>query len=744
MKNTPAFHSSSSLVGPSLKAVFPSMNTRPLAALALVISFAFQPLYGQVPKWIWAKDAACGWYSNQQVTALASDPSGNSYVAGIFGGGAYFDPELDPGSIIIASSDQKGFLSKYENLVPGGWRWALSFQGTGREEIRSMVLDSLGNVYLGGSFSGTTDFDPGPEIVEHTATGSQDGFICKLDSAGAFIWVMTFQGEADSDIRVIRVNPAGDLVVMGVFDGSMDADPGPDTNRLVSLGSLDIFIAELDTDGQFHWARQMGGQDSNEAMDMVIDTLGNIYLTGISQDTLDADPGPGYYPLGSGSYAIRLDGQGQLDWARQFGGADAVSRAIQVEPGGNLVIAGVFGAAGDFDPGTDTIWMESAGEFNTFLLKMSKDGQLHWVKGIGGTGANEVNSLLVSGNSIFLAGIFRGAVDVDPGPGEALLISQRPEWDHTYLLRFDSTGQYEWALQSTSLSGKVNALLPVSGNKLALGGTYNSWVEFGQWTAGWCKGWWDDASSGGFVALAGGIEGSMPTVLKGPVTDVRCHGELSGGAIVEGSGGTPPYAYRWSNGSFANELTGVGAIRFEVTVTDALGSTAVAAVNITQPAKLRLIANTVSAEAGTIDVTFEGGIEPYQYLWTSPTGEVFMTEDLAGLVDFGTYHLQVTDANGCTKTYEFLFEDPQTATHDASAALPLRFYPNPANDVIHIQGDQVLERIEVFGIDGRPCLQVTNPISNQLDISGLPEGCYQVRATDGRQWFIGRVLRARG
>ena len=45
-----------------------------------------------------------------------------------------------------------------------------------------------GNVYLGGLFPSTVDFDPGPASFNLTAQGFEDAFVLKLDASGNFIW----------------------------------------------------------------------------------------------------------------------------------------------------------------------------------------------------------------------------------------------------------------------------------------------------------------------------------------------------------------------------------------------------------------------------------------------------------------------------------------------------------------------------------------------------------------------------
>jgi hypothetical protein len=711
-----------------------------MAALAIA---TMPQLTGQAAYWSWAVDPACG-YLDQEVLAMTADSAGNTCVGGYYTDVVDFDP--GPGQEIssLDYGDRKGFISKYRVGSAGQWVWARTFQLSGVEEIKSLALDVEGSVYIGGLFSGTTDFDPGPESAVHTAVGEADGFICKLDSTGAFAWVAVFQGDAANDIRSLQVTPAGNLVCMGVFAGQVDLDPGPDNTRLISLGEQDIFVAALDQNGSLRWTGQFGGSGRNIGQHMTVDNAGQIYVCGNTLDTMDADPGPGVFPLaGDGAFVIKLGASGDLVWAKCFGGSDARGDAVQVDPQDNVVIAGSFAGSGDFDPGDDSLWLRSNGDRDVFILKLMDEGRLAWATTIGGTYADEAGSMLLDGHSIILGGAFRGEVDFDPGPGENLvnggLHTNGQPFILPYILRLDSAGLYQWVLGFDSGEGKVNGMAwtPL-GRLVACGTNFGNGLLGTMWLSE-CKLF--DATTGGYIAVVSNIRDRMPTILKGPVTDANCHGELNGSAVIEATGGTPPYVYKWSNGSTSNVLTGVGSTLFFVTVTDAMGSKAIGRVRIGQPEALTAATDVVSVLDGIIQVTITGGVAPYEYLWTSPTGEVFITEDLEGLDTCGVYHLKVTDAHGCMKTHEELLGDTQTMSADPQDPALLRINPNPARNKVYIGSNRVFKQIEVFGIDGKPYLRMTAPTANILVVEALPPGCYLVRATDGCQWYLGRLIK---
>ncbi len=133
--------------------------------------------------------------------------------------------------------------------------------------------------------------------------------------------------------------------------------------------------------------------------------------------------------------------------------------------------------------------------------------------------------------------------------------------------------------------------------------------------------------------------------------------ELSAGTIAcNGSttditntvtGGTTPITYEWSNGSNTQNLTGVVAGTYSVTVRDNNSCSVVREITITQPNVL-----AVSVDAGSVacngstttaSAVVSGGTEPYEYQWSNSATTQTITDIIAG-----TYSVTVTDDNGCS------------------------------------------------------------------------------------------------
>jgi hypothetical protein len=140
-----------------------------------------------------------------------------------------------------------------------------------------------------------------------------------------------------------------------------------------------------------------------------------------------------------------------------------------------------------------------------------------------------------------------------------------------------------------------------------------------------------------------------PVSASATQVNVLCFGSSTGSINLTPVGGTPGYTYLWSNGAVTEDVSGLAAGTYTVTVTDSKGCVATASATITQPVSglaATSLQNTVicnGGSTGNINLSVTGGTGVYTFEWSNgPT-----TEDLSG-VSAGLYTVTVTDANGCT------------------------------------------------------------------------------------------------
>ncbi len=370
-------------------------------------------------KFLWAKSVG-GTFSDIGV-AIVADDSGNVYTTGNFAGTVDFDPGIGVFNLTSSGLDDI-FVLKLD--VNGKFVWVKNMGGVGYDDGRSIALDGLRNVYTCGTFDGKADFNPGVDTSYLSPTGSTDAFICKLDASGNFVWAVKMGGPLYDIANSIKIDVSGNVLTTGYFQGTVDFDPSPTkTSNLISAGSTDIFVWKLDGAGNLIWAKQMGGGTKDEAMYITTDASGNVYTSGYYNGKADFDPGTGIYNLTPAgffdAFISKLDAGGNFVWAKSFGGiSDDRSVSIAIDASGNIYQTGWFIGTADFDPGSGTSNLISAGGADIYISKLDATGNFLWAQSIGTNTDDYSNSITVSkSGDIYTTGSFSGTVDFDPGVG---------------------------------------------------------------------------------------------------------------------------------------------------------------------------------------------------------------------------------------------------------------------------------------------------------------------------------------
>lgn len=234
---------------------------------------------------IWAK--AAGAY-NSWINSMAFDStgSGDMYISGGFSftvdfdmGAGVFNLTSVGATPLFAKSDI--FICKLDSM--GNFIWAKAMGGPGFDEAYSLAVNTYGDVYSTGYFNDSADFDPGAGTFNLTSHGGDDIFISKLDNSGNFIWTKAIGGiDYDASSSLALDLPGGeDVYFTGTFVDTVDFDPGAGVFNLTSDIFGDIYVARLDSAGNFVWAKQAGGAGTLESsMCIVLDAFGNAYTTG--------------------------------------------------------------------------------------------------------------------------------------------------------------------------------------------------------------------------------------------------------------------------------------------------------------------------------------------------------------------------------------------------------------------------------------------------------------------------------
>lgn len=324
---------------------------------------------------LWAKQIG------GEIRDVKTDVAGNIYVTGHFSTANYvFDPT---GAINLPYSGQDdAYVLKLD--AAGNYQWAKSFGGSGRDEPSAIAIDKPGNIYITGSFSDTSDFDPGPGVANLTtpSPGWISIFLCKLNSSGDYVWANGIGGPSQNYSRDIVLDTSGRPIITGMFSGTVDLDPGSSVfNLSASPQSLSLLLAQYDTAGNFRWGNTTtttGGTTTvtSAGSTLAVDNLGNVFLAGNFLYTTNFATGGGGNELvsaGDGDIFIAKYhiSDGSLGWAYR-GGSPRVeyANAISADASGNLWVAGSF-IDTNFSIGIHSLVNTQPSYSDVFIIKMN-------------------------------------------------------------------------------------------------------------------------------------------------------------------------------------------------------------------------------------------------------------------------------------------------------------------------------------------------------------------------------------
>lgn len=351
---------------------------------------------------------------------------------------------------------------------------------SGRSRVEDVAVDSTGNTYLTGGFSGTVDFDPandrlgGADVL--TSAGGSDAFVAKYAPDGTLAWVTRMGGATPETVFTdagwaVHVDAGGNVYVAGQFCGTADFGP----LALTSNGTgKDGFVAKLGPTGGVQWAQRWGLADNDPATgrgDMGggvgTDAAGNVYVSGTRQMT-------GATAASFGHDILKFSPTGAPVWTRFVNTKALGTSRLAVDAGGAMYLAGQFAGTVDFDPGPRTRTASSGPSQGGFVLKLTAAGNFDWVAPFVGQGSGKTAGSAVAqsltldgGGDVIVGGYYGNAVDFDPGSGTTTL----PTGGGGFITKLTAGGSLAWAraLEGTDSTFVYGVAVDAAGGIYATG-----------------------------------------------------------------------------------------------------------------------------------------------------------------------------------------------------------------------------------------------------------------------------------
>jgi hypothetical protein len=292
------------------------------------------------------------------------------------------------------------------------------------------------------------------------------GAVRKTTCDPVFEWANQ-AGGIDSDIGAsTSVDCDGNIYVTGSFSNTATFG----TSIMTSIGDSDIFVAKLDTDGNWLWTSQAGGVDTDSGISISHDYSGNSYVIGTFESSATFGT---IYITSSGEndiFIAKLDSMGSWKWVQQAGGIfDDRGTGISVDCNDNVYVAGLFAGTATFgstilttnDPLDDN-------ENNIFIAKLDSDGIWQWTRAVEGDNFAVFPFFFSNidvdcrGNS-YVTGSFGGTATFGPFIRTVELYSP-------FITKLDTNGVWQWVQTDTSgFSLPSSVSLDCEGNSYVIG-----------------------------------------------------------------------------------------------------------------------------------------------------------------------------------------------------------------------------------------------------------------------------------
>ena len=333
------------------------------------------------------------------------------------------------------------YVAKFNSL--GQRKWATYYGGNDWEFGYGLGVTSLGEVYVSGKTTSTTNIASASAHQTVYGGGWYDAFLVKFDSMGVRLWGTYMGGAVDDQSNDLTIDQSGNIYLIGTTTSSTGIST-PGVFQQNYLGNSDAFIAKFNPSGIRQWGTYFGEEVYGLAITC---NSSNLFLTGTTSSSINiASPGA-YQTSLTGSnnvFIASFNFSGARLWSTYFGGeATDEGYNIATDGFGNIFTCGKTNSA----MGIATIGAYQtarSGPYDCFLNKFTSSGALVWSTYFGGETYDWANSIAInSSNDIYLTGTTKSqSLAVTAGAYQS---TYSGSLNDAFMAKFNSNGSINWA-----------------------------------------------------------------------------------------------------------------------------------------------------------------------------------------------------------------------------------------------------------------------------------------------------------
>ncbi len=415
---------------------------------------------------------------------LVLDQKENIFISGKFNNTIQFDPDGRPVTFVAKTDDF--YFAKYNKQ--GQFQWAkTSDNPEGNEEAYAITLDNDNNIYVAGEFESSLTFpskDKGPlpfprADVLINAEKTDDVFIAKYTSEGAFLWARQLASDQRVRCHDLAVNSKNELYAVGETNGSVGSlkvqknGPGGLENAEISGGlDDDGFILTYSSEGILVRQYFMEEGDVERIYGIAIDQGDNYYISGhfsSDEDRTTSLLDTGEKNAGATDiFVAKYSAAHDLIWAKSDGDyCQDRGQAIALDQYNNVYITGFWFESGACDPSAVRDFYEISNA-QAYVSKFDTDGAQLWKRTFGGDTWDGGSSITVDQqNNVYVTGNYRGAATLD---NTILPVTGKSSY---YLLKVDQKEPEINTIELSTQAGSAAAYLAGGDEVIILGNYFN-------------------------------------------------------------------------------------------------------------------------------------------------------------------------------------------------------------------------------------------------------------------------------
>lgn len=382
---------------------------------------------------------------------------------GVYVSAAMHAGSTTPQGTLISGSHDNSILVQLDKATGAElWVRQLVSAGSHQDYILGIDADNYGNVYAVGIMSNAPlDIETPVSVHNESTVNGEDIFILRYQNDGTFQSFERIDGTGNDFATDVSVHTNSDLFITGISSNVTTFPPYSISTAenenifvakksIIPVGAPLACIPVTPPTQEWDWKVDITNTDNDLGNDVVVDAVGNSYVIGNFEGTINFATTPVTSFTSNGLndiFIAKYDPNGVPLWARHIGGPlEESGNGITVDVSGNVYACGSYASnpVSFYDPPNPTLTATNDGNDDSFIVKYDNNGTLIWEQTPNGSNRDYAYGIVADATDIYVVGSFRNGIDFGGGPQNnfpSIGGAQEDGW----IAKYDFNGVIDWA-----------------------------------------------------------------------------------------------------------------------------------------------------------------------------------------------------------------------------------------------------------------------------------------------------------